>query len=191
MVADDRTCAYSLDASDTIVAYGGGWLAFARANGAPELEHVIGHCIWEYIVGRTTQELYSVIFARVRRRREGLTLPFRCDSPDVFRFMELEVAPGDEDALHCSGRLLRDQKRPHFSMLERLIPRSAPTLRMCSVCKRVQVEGTECSDAVRRLDLFDSSEAPALEYAVCDDCLRRVHEPEGGEAATLPPRDPR
>ncbi len=186
MDTDPRTCAYSLDASDTIVATGDGWRAFARANGAPELENVIGHCVWEYVAGRTTQELYSVIFHRVRKRQEKLTLPFRCDSPDVFRFMELDIAPGEADSLQLVGRLLREQQRPHFAVLDRLTSRSSSILRMCSVCKRVQLEGIAWMDAdkaVRRLDLFDFSTPPSLEYAVCEDCVRRVREPaETGSA---------
>lgn len=186
MTGEPRVCSYALDASDTIVGYGGDWLDFARANGAPELEHIVGHCVWEYVAGRTTRELYTTLFQRVRARQARLALPFRCDSPDTFRFMELEIAPGDEGALHVRGRLLREQRRPHFSVLDRMFPRSESTLRMCSVCKRAQIPGIEwmeAEDAVRRLDLFDSREAPGLEYAVCDACLLAVRDPDGAAAA--------
>ncbi len=186
MSVQPRTCAYSLDASDTLVAYGGEWLAFARANGAPELENAIGHCIWEFIAGSTIQELYAVLFQRVRTRREKLTLPFRCDSPDVFRFMELDISAGEDAALHFVSRLLREQKRPHFPVLDRMISRSSSRLRVCSVCKRAQIEGAEwmeAESAVQRLHLFDSNAAPTLEHAVCDDCIRRLREPDGVNAA--------
>ena len=94
---------YALDGSDVIVSLGEAWLRFARENGAPELcrESVVGRSLWEYVTGDTTRQLYQAIFRRVRDRGETLVLPFRCDSPERFRFMELAIGCGEGSELRA------------------------------------------------------------------------------------------
>jgi hypothetical protein len=177
---------YRIDGSDIIIALNDEWLAFARSNGAPELERdiVIGRCLWEYVAGQSTQDLYGAIFRKIRRQRMPATIPFRCDSPDRFRFMQLVVAPRAGDELALQGRLIREQARPYCSILDRLVERSSQKLPMCSLCLRVKILGTqwvEAEQAIERLDLFACDAPPGLEYGVCDDCVRKAR---GGEPAS-------
>ena len=167
---------YAVDGDDVIVSLGDGWLLFARENGAPQLcrEALVGRSLWEYVAGATTRQLYEAMFRRVRDERRTLALPFRCDSPDLFRFMELAVEPGERGALQLTGRLLREQARPHFNLLDRLVTRSSEPLPICSVCLRVELFGTRwvsAEEAVERLDLFDSAQLPPLDYRVCPACV--------------------
>ena len=65
--------------------------------------------------------------------------------------------------------------RGRMTKRSRAFPRSRRKLAMCSLCKRVQILGTQwvsAEDAVRRLDLFDVAEPPQLRYVVCDGCDR-------------------
>ena len=172
---------YALDGSDAIVSLGDAWLQFARENGAPGLtrEAVLGTSVWEYIAGDSTREIYELLFRRVRDEVQPIVLPFRCDSADRFRFMELEIAPGEGRALRLRGRLLREQLRPHFKLLDRFVRRSSEPLPICSVCLRVELFGTswvEAEEAATRLDLFGASELPPLEYRICADCVRAARE---------------
>ncbi len=167
---------YAIDADNAILSLGEDWLRFARENGAPELsrESVIGHSLWEYVAGDATRELYELIFRRVRRHGHALSLPFRCDSPDRFRFMQLAVESGGGRELRLRGRLLREQKRPFLKLLDRLVVRSSEPVAICSVCLRVKILGTtwvEAEEAVERLDLFASPALPPLDYRVCSDCV--------------------
>ncbi len=178
---------YGVDEKDTIRSISDSWIDFARTNGAPQLtrDTVIGRSLWEYVAGDTTRDLYEVIFAQVRRRREERVVPFRCDSPERFRFMQLVVAPAGGAGLELRGILIREQARPYVPILDRLKPRSPGSLPMCSVCLRVQILGTqwvEAADAVERLDLFDSARLPSLDYQVCADCVRRVRQPNAAGA---------
>ncbi|MDJ0851663.1 MAG: hypothetical protein QNK04_25080 [Myxococcota bacterium] len=179
---------YGLDGTNAIRAVSDAWIDFARANGAPQLtrEAVVGRSLWRFIAGDTTRDLYEVIFARVRRDQERLVLPFRCDSPDRFRFMQLVVAPGTGGGLNLAGILLREQARPYLPILDRLRPRSPGTLPMCSVCMRLQILGNqwvEAVEAVERLDLFDSARLPTLDPRICEDCDRRVRAPQAAGAS--------
>jgi len=182
-----QSCEYAIDGQDTIVSVNDAWLAFARANRAPELrsETVVGRAIWEFISGEPTRELYATLFRRARAEGQEIVLPFRCDSPDRFRFMRLVIAPARADALQLRGVLLREQLRPYCRIIDRAFPRSLVTLTLCSVCLRICVLGTdwiEVEDAVARFGLFDSTRQPDLEYTVCDDCDRA--------AAGVRPPDP-
>jgi len=171
----ERTFAYSIDRDDLIESVSDSWLEFARENRAPELtrEHVVGQILWRFVAGRETRLLYEDLFLKVRTRAESLALPFRCDSPDRFRFMRLMLDAGPRDSIDCRGILIREQQRPYLSILDQAFPRTNDSLPMCSCCNRIHAFGTQwldAEDAIRRLDLFDSASLPQLEYAVCDAC---------------------
>ena len=119
---------YAIDPFDTIVSVSEPWVEFARENAAPELGKVIGHSIWEYIEGKPTRDLYDVVFSRVRAQGDTIELPFRCDSPTVYRFMRLVVAPSDGGGVCFQGVLLREQEKPYEPMLDRALPRSGRVL---------------------------------------------------------------
>ena len=166
---------YEIDARDRIVAVGGDWEVFARRNGAPELtgEAVVGALWSDFVTDPETRRLYATIFDRVRKNDTELILPFRCDSPDRFRFMRLVVSPGVGGSPSCLGLLEREQERPFYSILDKAFPRSDRSLPICSLCRRIEVapkEWLEVEDAVARLDLFDSARLPRLDEHVCPRC---------------------
>jgi hypothetical protein len=171
----DTTYAYSIDADDAVASVSDAWLEFARNNRAPELtrDYVVGQTLWRFIAGRETRRLYEELFARVRVFHKPIEIPFRCDSPDRFRFMRLILGSASQDSIKCEGILIREQERPFFSILDRAFPRTKASLPMCSLCKRILVFGArwvEPQDAIRELDLFDSASPPEIEYLICDDC---------------------
>jgi hypothetical protein len=162
---------YHLDNSDRIVGVNADWIAFAIANGAPDLPgRVLGRAVWQFISNRTVRELYRTLFRRVRETRAPMTVTFRCDSPDVRRIMSLTVESDAEsaDVLACHASLLHEE--PHAPSVRTFAalrsfgastdvaagsdgqapsrqlnatgPRRAePLLSMCSWCKRVNVSG--------------------------------------------------
>lgn len=184
----ERAFAYSIDARDTIVTLSDAWLEFARENRAPELtrEEVIGKPLWDFVAGEETRRLYEDVFVRVRGRDETIELPFRCDSPDRFRFMRLLLRPWSGDGIECVGVLIREQQRPVFSILDRAFPRTSASLLMCSLCKRIYAFGSrwlELEDAIHELDLFGKSELPRIDYVVCEGCVPPRRLTQGGAAA--------
>ena len=91
---DQRSFIWILDADDKIVRVNDAWLAFAAENTAPQLTAsvVLDQSIWRFIQGQETSYLYQQIFRRVRAGQSPVTFPFRCDSPDCRRFMEMELS---------------------------------------------------------------------------------------------------
>ncbi len=174
--APRTTYGYSIDSSDRIIRVSDAWLDFAAENDAPELtrSRVVGRTLWEFIEGPTTRDLYGALFEKIRSLASGVPVPFRCDAPDRYRFMELTLAPAADGVIELSGVLLREQRRRRVPVLERALQHADYSFPICSFCKRVFAAGEwlELEDAIARLGRFDSTNLPGLDQSVCEDCVR-------------------
>lgn len=170
---------YRLDELDRIRWVSESWTAFARANGAPELAEpgILGRSLWTFVAGIETRHLYELIFEAVRRDERTVVVPFRCDAPELRRFMELEVRACPHAELELTASLLREEARSPEALLDARAPRGSEVVAICSVCKRLHVEGDRwlaVEQAVAALDLFGRVELPHLSHGLCPDCDRRV-----------------
>ena len=175
-----RVFNYRVNAEDRIDHVSSEWLDFARENDASDLysEAVIGQPIFQFVSNEETRHLYEMILDRVRTSGNEVVVPFRCDSPSVRRFMELEVSPGPDGHVRFQGRIVREEKRQPVLLLDSSINRDDDFLKVCSWCKRVQAEGEwlEVELAVERLELFNRQRLPQISHGICEDCgvsLRR------------------
>lgn len=172
-----RDFVYHVDAEDRIIFVNAEWLAFAGGNGGlcQSLDSLLGVSIWKFLTDATTYQIYELVMAKVRERGNSITLPFRCDSPDKRRFMELEIKPLQARQLQFSSRLLREEARPTVLLLTSGKPCNDKHLLMCSWCKRVATpEWLEVEDAVLRLRLFDEATVPQITHGICPDCQRSI-----------------
>lgn len=168
---------YRIDADNIITDLSEEWLTFARENEAPELtrERVLGRRLWDFVADVETRHLYELVFRKVRDQWAIVTIPFRCDSPTVRRFMLLTISPLVRANLRLQGVLVHTESRPANPLLGRTTPRAEDELLLiCSWCRRVEVheEWIEADEAVRRLDLFQSSTLPRLTHGICEDCMQ-------------------
>jgi hypothetical protein len=177
---DERQFTYQLDAEDRIEHVSPEWLAFAEENDAPELSEqaVLGTPLFDWIADPDTRHLYHVFLDRVREGLPAITIPFRCDSPDTKRFMEMRLRATDGGGVElcCSVRSL--VTRDAVKLLDNRAARSSAVLEACSFCKRLNVESEgwlETDVAVARLDLFAQPAMPRLSHGVCDDCTAELH----------------
>ena len=171
-------CRYRIAAEDRIVSVNEAWLDFAAMNGAPHLTlaTVLGRPVWQFVTGSTTLALYRQLFAELRDSRDEVVLPFRCDSPDTERQMELVCRPMAHSAIELEGRLVAQKLRTTAP------PRSARppgTLRACPSCKRFRgrAEWLEARILIVRESLFTRNTSPALEEQLCEDCARLAAPP--------------
>jgi hypothetical protein len=174
----ERTIAYRLDGDDRISDVSADWGAFARENGAPELagRTILGRSIWDFVAGDEARVLWSRLFARCRATRENRRLPYRCDGPDVRRFLVMALeAPKGSDIL-CVSHVVREESRASVSLLDPAVPRTGETILACSWCRKVYVAGrwVEIEHAVERLRLFERAELPLLTHGVCPACVDLV-----------------
>jgi hypothetical protein len=182
MAAEFHLCRYRIDSADQIIWADEWWFAFARENGSAELteEEVLGRPLWDFVSGEVTREVYKDIHARVRRTGNAVVIPFRCDSPSVRRHMQLTITAEEAGNLMYDSLLLRAEPRRWLGVLESKRPRSRSNLRMCSCCKRAFLESMgwlEVEDAYIQLRLFETQEAPELQYTVCPKCREAIKDP--------------
>lgn len=184
---ENPTFSYAIDGRDALVSVSDPWIRFAAENEAPGLtrDFVVGRPIWDFVEGEETRELYRRLFSLVRQKATPRVVPFRCDSPSVRRFMELQLVPVARSGIELTGVLLRETARVYCAVLDRALPRADYCFPFCSVCNRIFAFGLwlEADEAVERLGAFDTSRAPALEHGVCDACRRQLESPEAPPAA--------
>ena len=170
---------YKIDAADRLESVDPEWESFAAENEADRLtsDTVSGVSIWDYISGYEVKHLYEMMFDAVRRQQKEVHVPFRCDSPDCRRFMELTIEPQESGSLALTGSLLREEPRPRSDLLAATNRDPDRFLTICSWCKRVDVGNdvwVEVEDAVRELSLFNGALVPTLTHGMCLDCLASV-----------------
>lgn len=177
----DRTgaCSYKLDAEYRVRAVDPAWSEVARANKAPELvvpPGPLGQPVFDYIQDATTVYLYHRLFERVLRTGRPVMFPFRCDSPEVRRFLWMEIRPGASSGLQLHTRVVRLEPRAPSSLLDRAVYRGGSSLRMCGWCKAVAVGDRWCEveEAVAALRLFERESLPAVTHGICPSCRGRM-----------------
>lgn len=169
---------YRIDQDDLITVVSDGWQEFAYANGAPELSRsALGRPLWDFIAGRQTREVYQIIIDRVRSGVGPLAVPFRCDSPDVRRFMRLDLSPTEGGGVEFVAETLREERRDPVTLFDVDAERGGEMVTVCSWCKQVKVESDswlEVEAAVERLDLLGRLRDPCPDGDRCRHARSRV-----------------
>jgi hypothetical protein len=170
---------YCVDDSNVIVDVDHWWLAFARENNAAQLNEtsVVGRLLWEFISDEPTRSLYKEIHDRVRSSGNPISVPFRCDSPTLQRYMQLTISKHHDGLLLYESTLIRTLPQRRFALLDPEQKRSADFLVMCSFCKRSLIEPSgwlELENISLKLRLFDQQTVPGLIYTDCPKCTNEL-----------------
>jgi hypothetical protein len=154
---------YRIDADDRIVAVNGAWRAFARENGAPQLAAgAVGRRLWDFVSGRTVVHVWESLFDGVRGGGVA-TVPYRCDSPDQVRRMEMSLRGFADGSVELVSTTLAVEERPTRVDL----------VRACSWCNRyLGDEWLELEAAVEELGLLEHE--PPITHGICPECLTRL-----------------
>ena len=176
---DHRSFIWIIDDADKIVHVNDDWLAFAGENTAPQLTAslVLDQPIWRFIQGQETVYLYKQIFGRVRAGKSPVKFPFRCDSPDCRRFMEMKLSLLAGDAIQFMAQILRQEWREPLDLLDASRDRSGEFLKICSWCKKINIPGQgwgEIEAAIEPLDLFGHHSMPRMTHTICDACYDAI-----------------
>jgi hypothetical protein len=176
---DHRSFIWIIDDADKIVHVNDDWLAFAGENTAPQLTAslVLDQPIWRFIQGQETIYLYKQIFGRVRAGVSPVKFPFRCDSPDCRRFMEMQLSLLAGDSIQFIAQILRQEWRQPQDLLDASQDRSGEFLKICSWCKKIHIPGRgwgEIEAAIEPLDLFGHPSMPRMTHTICDSCYEAI-----------------
>jgi hypothetical protein len=178
-----------IDGADKIVRVNDDWLAFAGENGAPQLtaDSVLDQFIWRFIGGREIIYLYKQIFSRLRAGQPPVTFPFRCDSPEWRRFMEMKLSLLPGGAIQFMAHIVRQERRAPADPREAPRDRTGEFLKICSWCKKINIPGQgwgEIEAAIEALDLFGGHSMPRMTHTICEACSSAIrpelHQEPGG-----------
>ena len=170
---------YAIDKNDLITEVSDAWLEFAVSNGADNLrrEDVVGRSLWDFLSSRDTVNLYGQLLSKVRETGETISIPFRCDSPKLRRFMQITISPAEDGGLQLCSELVSEEEREHQQLMDANAPGDGDLLKMCSWCKQIELEPgrwVEVEEAVSELRLFEQSSIPAISHGVCPGCFEQL-----------------
>ena len=176
MLQDTRAFVYRVDAQDRVVFANAEWFDFARENSAVALksDFVVGTSLWDFICHSETKHLFKILLQQVRATGKSVTLPYRCDSPDCRRFMELRIARLDYLGVEFQSRILRQEQRARVRLMADEVERTDALLTMCGWCKKVALPDdrwVEVEKAVNVLQLFDAPRLPRISHGICQECV--------------------
>ena len=161
---------HRVDANDLIVSVNPAWTEFAQRNGAPDLPgRVLGTSLWDHLAGATVRDLSKVLVESVRSSGRPLGLPFRCDAPDMRRYLQMEMTPLGNSGVEFRSRLVRSEQRPPVTTPPEAEGRSLVS--QCAWCKRYRCPDgwREIEAAATALGLFAMDEL-TISHGICEEC---------------------
>jgi len=163
---------YVLDLQNRIISIGGEWDAFADENDGTKLtlKDVQGRPIRDFIKGDATIMWVEALLQYSRILGKIVDRPYRCDSPDLKRFMRMRIVPEQCGVLHIEHELLSTQPRstPIYIQYGGITMNGAKL--RCSICGRLNITGwTE-----PRGNHTNASGVIVVDYTVCENCQRLV-----------------
>jgi hypothetical protein len=168
---------YRIDPENVIVSVNDAFRDFAARNDAAPLANCVGQSLWTHIRDWDTKQIYGILFARVRSTGRSARIPFRCDSPDCRRFMEMEIGNVAGGLLELRCHLDREETRPSVQV-HRFQPNDPYTLiTMCSWCLRIRnssLAWLEVEDAIAEMRVFASDRPTAITHGICKSCFTKM-----------------
>jgi hypothetical protein len=169
---------YRISETDEIIFLNDAWTAFALANGAPELiaEKVLNRNLWDFISDDTTRDVYRQLVDKVRGNR-FISFDFRCDSPDLHRFLEMKITLREDKNVQFDTRLISAEKRVYQNAFQKGARRGNGVIIVCSWCKKIDTRDgnwREIEEAVTNLEIFESENIPQLSHGMCVPCYQTI-----------------
>lgn len=169
---EGATTIYRLDADDCIVSVQGPWDEFAVENGGVAVCacDVSNRCIWDFVTGDATRMWLDAVFRIARVRNETLERPYRCDSPEIKRFMRMSIVPSEGGAVEVRHHLLAIEKRS-VPVAFQCVPEASGNALMlrCSLCGRVRERGGD-SWKEPSARTGEACGRIVVAYSVCGEC---------------------
>ena len=176
------------------------WDAFAKENGAPELQakNVVGRNLFEFIQGEQVQDQFRKVLDTISTDPNWCwVLPYRCDSPGRERTMCQSLRPIFTDNV-CTGFIFHSveqasRQRPpielfNFKAIEKAAAEddSLPVVNMCSWCQRVQMDAIGGSDWLKAEDYYAAGGRTdvRLSHGICEQCEKTTIDPFLAESST-------
>jgi hypothetical protein len=169
-----ETLSYAVDDQDRLIRVDEGFYRFAEENGWQSAGDCLGRVLWDFVAGHDVRKLQRLLLRRIRDGAGPVELPFRCDSPELRREMDIRIAADRSGRVVLFAAKLRETREweEPQPLLNARARRGGDFLPMCAWCDRFLVKGewVEVEVAARQLELFRRTEMPPLDHSVCPAC---------------------
>ncbi|HMW23069.1 MAG TPA: hypothetical protein PKC59_06505 [Burkholderiaceae bacterium] len=131
---------YLIDAQDRIVDLCPEWDQVALLGGARSgslRDGVIGRPLSRFIADDMTRMYMEALLQSCRLSHRPRNLPYRCDTPDLLREMEMHLQPLPNDQVRVEHRLLKSSPRSSRYAAQPMTFGSDRRLWRCSMCLRL------------------------------------------------------
>ncbi len=175
---EDYPILYRVDSNDVITFVNEAWSRFATENQAHELaSSALGRSLWDFIENPEVKSIYRMLLDRIRRTGQPFSFDYRCDAPELRRFLQMTVVPLDRGAVEFQSRLLREEPRGTVALLSSEVPRVETFVRVCSWCKKLDAgrdHWVEVEEALPSLGIMNKTKLPRLTHGACPQCYERM-----------------
>lgn len=171
----ETECIYEIDADDRIVFCNEVWDRFAEENSG---DNVLSHQVkernlWDFIGDSSTIYIYRRLISHVRGGN-SVRFNFRCDSPSLYRLLEMKIDLTPEKRIRFSTLTVQTKHAGPATPNEEVneVPMIA-----CSWCGRVktQQQSWEQLEMVVSTDhIFEKPESP-ISHGICESCFAEVN----------------
>lgn len=165
---------YWIDSSDRIVRVNQVWDRFALSNDGGDAllaSRVIGRNVFDFITGDETRMYLGALLQHARLLNRTVVRPYRCDSPSLRRFMEMQVSPDEGELVRLDHVLLRAEPYLTPIVYRHEADPDVEALFRCSVCSDLQVgDRWFAPEDARILCGLPADQPLPVRYAVCPSC---------------------
>lgn len=169
---------YVINESDEIIFVNDAWSEFALANDAPELvaNKVLNCNLWDFISDAATREIYQKLVDKARAGHSS-NFGFRCDSPDLRRFLEMKITLVENKNIQFDTRIINTEKRICQNVFQNDARRTNVVIVACSWCKKVETgDGNWCEveEFLSDPNLLESENISQISHGMCVSCYQSI-----------------
>lgn len=164
---------YIINPDNLIIQINDAWDKFAAENQGDAIPKVavLGHSVLEFVSGKVTQRYWQNLLERARHSTAPLRVNYRCDAPNLKRWMQMELRLLDNGDLRISHVQRYAQHRKNAVFFVRALQRGKQGYIRCSMCNRVKsaerwVEPEEIGVATATTHTLQ------VTYGLCESCAQ-------------------
>jgi len=169
----DTPIVYTLDHADRIISVGGPWDEFACNNGGERIlaSQIIGQSILTFISGDVTRMWLCAVLQHVRACNKPLDRPYRCDSPELKRFMQMRAVPEEKRVIRLEHRLISTEQRTVPVNIQHHRNKSTHARTRCSICGYIKTNDAWTEPTAEK---YSSMNTIYVKYSICEKCIRSM-----------------
>lgn len=163
---------YILDKNNIIVDVSNKWDIFATENdGAPDVlkDKVLGKHILDFIKGDQVRMWFESVLQIAKLSGRILERDYRCDGPDLKRFMKMRVSFLEKNLIKVEHFLIKTEKLEQIVKLNFFNDYYYKVVR-CSICNKFlyKDQWIEFEKAIKIFPI----QLVSIEDIICNDCIR-------------------